>query len=554
MNEIEQSFEEWGFKKLTPQTLQKVSDKIAEKYAGTQYTSGIENDEISNLAAYYIEQKYQQFLETGFRRLSSEDQVKWLKQLAANSGLESLKADLPRILVGGVNFAALAMIKIYADSDARVREYIDSALGKFIQPSLAEADASLSIPAFLLEFAQREKTPQPYLIKREALKATATTLTSFFFNLGGNIYAFSYQKMGIIKHTLIDTGERRHKLRILNLLRTNGIEPANIETILLTHHHMDHSGLIDIICLASGATVLVHPKFEENTVEIDLPQIGRYLKRLPAEQINVSRNIGDVVFPVLGELLDIGEGAKLEILGLPEQGGLTHSVDQLVFFYTPYNSPETRRKIGLNFRPADEYLFSGDLWLMHPPGFIDGSMRNSRVDAIMRKNRLKIDHRPQNRQEKDTLKKGFKLVTVKPGHGPEFLGARILGSVLSERDILVKLGFDEKEDKKLLQNPQYALAIRREREQSLRDFCQELQLWLTPVKNESSGYRIEEAVDILKRIYAEQKGGGDLVGQDRIERKRDLKNKMALILKDSQAPEELKLIGRSAISELEKMD
>jgi glyoxylase-like metal-dependent hydrolase (beta-lactamase superfamily II) len=554
MNEIEQSFKEWGFEKLNPEILQKVSDKIEEKHAGTQYTSGIENDEISNLAEFYIEHKYQQFLESGFCRLSSEDQVKWLKQLAAKSGLEFLQADLSRILVGGVNFAALAMIKIYADSDAGVREYIDSALGKFIHPSLAEADASLSIPAFLLEFAQREKIPQPYLIKRETLKATSTTLTSFFFNLGGNIYAFSYQKNGAIKHTLIDTGERRHKLSILNLLRKNGIEPANIETILLTHHHMDHSGLIDIICQASGATVLVHSKFEENTVEIDLPQIGCYLKRLPAEQNNVSRNIGDVDFPVLGERLDIGEGAKLEILGLPEQGGLTHSVDQLVFFYTPCNSPATRTKIGLDFRPADEYLFSGDLWLMHPPGFIDNNMRNSRVDAVMRKNRLKMDHRPQNRLEKNALKKGFTLVTVKPGHGPEFLGARILGSVLSERDILVKLGFDEKEHKKVLQNPQYALAIRHEREQSQRDFCQELQLWLTPVKNESSGYRIEEAVDILKRIYAEHKGGGDLVGQDRIERKMDLKNKIALILKDSQSPETLKLIGQSTITELDKMD
>ena len=59
-------------------------------------------------------------------------------------------------------------------------------------------------------------TPQ-YKIVREQLGVNVS-LTGIYFRYGGNIYIFSYQKDGITRHTLIDTGDRRHRDSILSIL------------------------------------------------------------------------------------------------------------------------------------------------------------------------------------------------------------------------------------------------------------------------------------------------------------------------------------------------
>jgi len=90
-----------------------------------------------------------------------------------------------------------------------------------------------------------------YKIVREQLGVNVS-LTGIYFRYGGNIYIFSYQKDGITRHTLIDTGDRRHRDSILSILAENKIDPKAIETMIITHSHPDHYGLAHILAMQSG--------------------------------------------------------------------------------------------------------------------------------------------------------------------------------------------------------------------------------------------------------------------------------------------------------------
>jgi hypothetical protein len=220
--------------------------------------------------------------------------------------------------------------------------------------------------------------------------------------------------------------------------------------------------------------------------------------------------------------------------------------------YTPKNSPGTLQKIGLGFRPTDEILFSGDLWLVHPPGFFDETMRGLITADLIRERRRRFDFRPQNRKEKDALKAGFDLITVKPGHGPEFLGSRLIGTLLARRDFLVKLGFDENDKKDILNNPEFSKRIEGLKENAHRIFVEALKLWLKPLDANGFNYTVDDVAGFLQRIYQEQNGGGELVGQDRRERRTDLKNKLDRLKSDGQQPPELQMVAGTALALIEK--
>jgi hypothetical protein len=284
-----------------------------------------------------------------------------------------------------------------------------------------------------------------------------------------------------------------------------------------------------------------------------MSRFKKYMEWLaPAREDHV-RNIGGMAFPILGEPVDIGEGARLEILGLPSGSELTHTVDQLVFVYTPRNLPETLKKLSHDFKPTDEILFSGDLWLMHPPGFFEETIGSFKIHELIKERRRSFDYRPQNRNEKDALKTGFNLITVKPGHGPEFLGSRIVGTLLAKRDILVELGFDENESKDVLNDRNKALSIKQLKARGYQSFIEELKLWLNPLEQGGFGYDLDAVSRFLLRIYKEQTGGGELVGQDRKERRLDLREKLSMLRTDVEQPQELHLLAESALSMIEKI-
>ncbi len=61
--------------------------------------------------------------------------------------------------------------------------------------------------------------------------------------------------------TLIDTGinTERSYAALVEGLATLGLRPADLERILITHHHVDHLGQVDRLVAESGAEVWCHP-------------------------------------------------------------------------------------------------------------------------------------------------------------------------------------------------------------------------------------------------------------------------------------------------------
>lgn len=61
--------------------------------------------------------------------------------------------------------------------------------------------------------------------------------------------------------TLVDTGAPTDGVRdrLVEGLREGGVAPADLDRVLVTHHHADHAGLAGWLQAESGATVLAHP-------------------------------------------------------------------------------------------------------------------------------------------------------------------------------------------------------------------------------------------------------------------------------------------------------
>ncbi len=549
---VEEEFHRLGLWKLS-EAVRKEAALIITGSPNLSQPPGV-NGEVGDLINLYRETKLDEFLQDGFVKLSPDKKLAWLREIVAKPEMGYKSSDFGASISGRGGFAVTALLKAYEDPDPGVNGYAKSMLEAIFLDGKSGLVNTRNVETCIKELCKIIDLPQPYAVTREKLKGTDTTLQGFLFNWGGNIYVLSYRKNGGTVHTVIDTGERRYKPNILKLLRDNGIEPANIERILLTHHHFDHSGLVDVLCMVSGARLMVHPAFKGESIELPVEKFGKYLEWLPAARADRTRNIGGMSFSILGEPLDIGEGARLEVLGLPEGDSITHTVDQLLFFYTPKNSPETLEKLGAGFRPTDEVLFSGDLWLMHPPGFFEDTMRGLIIADVIKERRRKFDFRPQNRREKDALKIGYDIITVKPGHGPEFLGTRVLGTFLSRRDLIVKLGFDENGRKDVLNDRKYAERIVQLKDAAYGNFIEELRLWLNPIEKAGFGYAPEDVAGFLLRIYKEQSGGGELVGQDRKERRIDLKNKLSQIKADAAEPPELQKTASLALILIEQFD
>ena len=58
---------------------------------------------------------------------------------------------------------------------------------------------------------------------------------------------------------LIDCGVPKRADRIASAIRETGHEPEDVQDILITHHHLDHTGSLAALAGRTGATVYVHP-------------------------------------------------------------------------------------------------------------------------------------------------------------------------------------------------------------------------------------------------------------------------------------------------------
>lgn len=408
-----------------------------------------------------------------------------------------------------------------------------------------------------------------YEVTTERLKGTNTDLASFSFNQGANLYVFSYQKEGVRRHTFIDSGDSQYRNQILAILTENDINPASIERILITHRHPDHCGLASILAGQSGAKISVHPAFrsfiegqsrgeEQRWMgDFDPSQLREHnIEYLPQLDSSRAKSINGVDFPRLGELIEIGEGSKLEILGCPESQS-THSPDQIIVLYSPENSPLTSQKTGERFLPTDNLIFSGDLWLMTGPIFSRGlghmashlKHNFSQMRSVMSNaSALWRDPRAQDAKAKEALKTGFDLIRVKPGHGKEFLGSKIIPrGLLADRDLLMAFGYGLDTDKAILKGSDLAPRVATLREQAYASFVSELHSW------RDLGYDWDEISKLLVRTHQEQSGGGGLVARDRRERRARLKTTLARLRDDKAAAEELHQLAESTLLALKRV-
>ena len=402
-------------------------------------------------------------------------------------------------------------------------------------------------------------TKYPYKVKVKKLDDQNTELTEFYFRHGANIYVFSYQKSGQRKHTFIDSGYLDHRDHILPILRQHDIDLTQIENIIITHRHTDHCGLARQLALLSGARILVHAGFR-SFVEGDLgPQEKIWLGKLDPSLLRFCNieyltpdegntiDIEGIQFPRLGSPISIGHSGKLEILGCPDSK-ISHSPDQLIVRY--FQEPESGKNgVDVNHHLSNsDMIFSGDLWLMTGP-VIEKNLRMMprmlKYSYYHFKERLagrKItwdDPRDQDAEAKEALKKGFSLVQVKPGHGEEFLGCRIIpNAVLADRDLLVKLGYAIDENPSVLLSKQNQNRMTELKEKAYQAFVDELQFWL------DAGADTEEISQRLRRIHHEQQGGGKLVALDRMQRRERILETLARLVQDSSVPEPHRQIGK----------
>ncbi len=406
----------------------------------------------------------------------------------------------------------------------------------------------------------------PHRVTTERLCHGATTLTNFFFRYGANIYVFTYEKDGKKKHTFIDTGYAAHHGQIFPILEANGIDIKNIEYIIITHRHPDHSGLAASLANESGARILVHEKFKDfvegNISAEEKRWLGGFdpsqLKKCDVEYLNCANGnggfaINGVDFPRTGKYVEIGENCGLEILACPVSSP-THSPDQLIILYSPGKTPHGVGKTKQTFRPTDEMIFAGDLWLMKGPIF-ERNLRSLKLSMkflfyrfmsrISRGNEIRRLPREQDAKAKDALKQGFCLIRVKPGHGEEFLGSNLIPkSLLADRDLLMKFGFSMDEDKSVLRSQSLVSQIAALREDAYAQFADTLNLWM------ELGYSPGEIPGLLARIYVEQNGGGPLVEEDRKERRKRLKELLIRLISEKNEPDDLHRIAKFTLPRL----
>lgn len=407
---------------------------------------------------------------------------------------------------------------------------------------------------------------EPYRIVKERLKGSNTDLTSFFFHHGANVYVFSYEKEGVRRHTFIDTGDSQYRNQILPILIENDINPAEIERIVITHRHPDHCGLADLLARESGAKILVHSNFS-SFVEGEINQeerswLGGFnpsqlkecnIEYLPQSGRSELISINGLDFPSLIEPIEMGQVGKLVILACPESTS-THSPDQIIILYSPKGYPHTYDKAPEDFCPTDDILFSGDLWLMRGPIYDWGMRSVSRQfkhgfdqmkNLVSGESMVRRDPRIQDSMAKEALKKGFCLIRVKPGHGEEFIGSRIIpNSLLADRDLLLELGYSQDTGKSILKSRDLAPKVATIREQGYISFVRELLLWM------ELGCTLDETCELLVRIYKEQSGGGALVEEDRKERRERLKVTLVRLKDDEAESDELRQLAESTLSKL----
>jgi hypothetical protein len=215
-----------------------------------------------------------------------------------------------------------------------------------------------------------------------------------------------------------------------------------------------------------------------------------------------------------------------------------------------------KAQVPQGYRPDDDIVFSGDLWLMRGPiydrkmkgfsfYFRRGLFRVRRFLAGKGWHSVMVIE--QDLAVKEALKRHFNLVRVKPGHGEEFLGSRILPFGLpADRDLFSELGYPDNTDNSQIKTGQLDVKLANLLEQAYAGFIREVVFW------QKQGYALNEISDFLVRIYREQIGGNRLVAVDRKQRRVRIKETLSRLKSDEVASNEMRQLAGLTLSKLEK--
>lgn len=153
---------------------------------------------------------------------------------------------------------------------------------------------------------------------------------------------------------LIDTGHPFQERRIKRILRSHGVKPEDIRTIILTHGHLDHIGCLANLKAHTGAVLICHRSIqsalERGGYEEAVPRVLGWKLFNPLVSTLLRRRMKPVQPDrVIDDYLDLFE------YGLP--GSVIH---------TPGHSPGS-----CSILLEDGICFIGDLLRERSPGMFD---------------------------------------------------------------------------------------------------------------------------------------------------------------------------------------
>ena len=136
--------------------------------------------------------------------------------------------------------------------------------------------------------------------------------------LGGIFYDSNIYLIKAEKSIVIDTGTGTHHDRVMKDLR-NLINPSDVDTIVLTHRHFDHTGGAERLQSALDAEIVVHESAAEALRSGDdiTTAANAFGKNFPKLDVKALKE---------GDVLDLGD-LKLEVLHTPG-----HSICSIALF------------------------------------------------------------------------------------------------------------------------------------------------------------------------------------------------------------------------------
>jgi glyoxylase-like metal-dependent hydrolase (beta-lactamase superfamily II) len=213
--------------------------------------------------------------------------------------------------------------------------------------------------------------------------------------------------------TLVDAGFPGHYGVFRDGLLSLGRSPKDVEAIILTHAHADHTGFAERVRRESGATVFVHAADKAAVMSVlQLPWWGLLTNAWrPYIRSMLAHAIGNGVFtmPRVREARAIRDGESLEVPGRP------------LVLHTPGHTPG---QICL-YLPSRGVLLCGDTLVTR--NLLTGERGGPQVCS-----RVLNDSDPEARRSLDRLRE-LGPVTMLPGHGKPWSGSRGEASSVARR-------------------------------------------------------------------------------------------------------------------------